>query len=160
MRWVKIKRSPSSDEGTFGELTTDNGFTCKTGELPDRGNKQDISCIPPGKYPARWYASGRPSMSGRPCYHVDDVPGRFGIEIHPANLMGDKEVGFSKQVEGCIALGVSIGLFQEGEQIGHVLPPLSRCQRGMTLSKQATAAFEEAMRDSNGQQENFELTIE
>lgn len=105
MRSAKLTRIDSSDQGTFGVLITDSGFTCRTGELPWHDNQADRSCIPPGKYNVTW----RFSAKHGDCYHVENVPGRTNVEIHSANLMGDKDKGFQCQLLGCIAPGLTVG---------------------------------------------------
>lgn len=160
MRTATLTRKASDDQGTDGKIEADTGFFCASGEEPDRDNAPDISCFPKGKYMARWYASGRPSMAGKSCYHVDDVPGRFGIEIHAANFYGDASKGWIKQVEGCIALGMEIAVFAAGTNYGHSHPLLVNPQRGLVSTQEAVAAFERAMRNDAGEQEDFELTVQ
>lgn len=111
MKQVTIIRTSRGDEGTFGKLSTqldDKDFYCVTGELPWRDNKTSISCIPVGVYQCDYAKSPSKGM----CYHVRNVPDRGGILIHSANWMGDKSEGFYSQVEGCIALGMSLSKMQ------------------------------------------------
>lgn len=124
---VKIKRLETSDQGTFGRLTTNN-FTCYTGELPSRDNKSNISCIPKGKYVCDWSYSPR---FKRNMYGVAPVKDRAGIRIHAANLMGDDSKGFKRQLNGCIALGLKLGVIDR--------------QRALLLSKPAIRQFEDLM---------------
>ena len=105
MKKATLTRKESSDEGTFGLLSY-GGATVFTGELPDRGNAPGVSRIPAGKYTCRWTYS--PAFK-RMMYIVENVPGRSGIRIHPANLMGDKSKGFLSHLLGCIALGERVG---------------------------------------------------
>jgi hypothetical protein len=42
-------------------------------------------------------------------YWIKDVPMRSFCLIHPANLAGDVNKGFRTQLEGCLALGYSLG---------------------------------------------------
>lgn len=148
MKTVRIKRKESSDHGTFGVLTTDDGFTCLTGELPDRNNQNSISCIPKGTYRVKWGLS----PSHGPCYHVQGVNGRTHILIHSANVMGDTQKGFAAQVLGCIALGKTCETFKPG-----TIPTLkmTQPQKGITQSKAMVAEFVKRL----GQQE-FQLIIE
>lgn len=68
-------------------------FDCYTLELPWRENKQNISCIPIGRYPIR------PRTSKKYGLHLEvlNVPDRSYILIHEAN--------FVSQLRGCIAVG-------------------------------------------------------
>jgi hypothetical protein len=143
MKKAILTRTETSDEGTFGTLLTDSGFTCRTGELPWRDLNGDgvsdlgASCIPPGKYLCIW----RDSPKFGPCYHVEDVPGRTKILIHSANFMGDKSKGFRCQLEGCIAPGLAVKVLNG--------------QKGVSSSREALSRLE-----SDLGLEPFELTIE
>jgi hypothetical protein len=136
MRKVMLIRNESGDEGTFGTILTDSGFTCRTGELPWRNNQQGLSCIPEGIYFCSWRLSKRHGL----CYHIDSVPNREGIEIHSANFVGDRNMGLKYQVLGCIAIGLGIGKLDG--------------QKAVLRSRQGLAAFEDEMKC-----ETFELTI-
>ncbi len=148
MKTVKIKRQESGEEGTFGILTTDSGFTCLTGELPDHQNQSNLSSIPKGTYKCRWASSPKYGM----CYHVEGVPGRSDVLIHPANLMGDTNRGRVTQLHGCIALGKSKEVFQPS-----AVPQLkmTQPQKGIAASKKTVEEFVAHL----GQQE-FQLIIE
>lgn len=108
MRRATLWREPSTDEGTFGSLLTDSAFHCKTGELPWRENANGASCIPPGLYVCMYRLSPIHGM----CYHVENVPGRSGVEIHSANWMGDKAKGKKCQLLGCIAPGEGVAVLE------------------------------------------------
>lgn len=148
MKTVRLKRQECCDEGTFGVLTADNGFSCVTGELPDRNNAQSVSCIPKGTYRCRWGNSPKYGM----CYHVLNVPGRSNVLIHPANLMGDVQKGYCTQLEGCIALGKAKEVFQPA-----AVPKLkmSKPQRGISGSKATVEQFVKLLN-----QEEFTLIVE
>jgi hypothetical protein len=103
-RFAVLTRTETDDSGTFGTLTTDNGFFCYTGELPWRENASGRSCIPAGVYRAVWATSPRHGE----CYHLQKVEGRTDIEIHSANWMGDEAKGLKCQLLGCIAPGRAI----------------------------------------------------
>lgn len=57
---------------------------------------------------------------------------RAGIRKHPANLMGDKSLGYRAQLNGCIAAGERLGWI-EG-------------QKALLLSAPAVRRLEAAMR--------------
>jgi len=104
---VTIRRQPSTDHGTFGRLSVDgHAFTAYTGELPWRDNRKGASCIPAGIYHCIWALSPRFKRS---TYRLVEVPGRSGVLIHPANLVGDRALGLQAQVQGCIVLGERLG---------------------------------------------------
>lgn len=136
MRTAILKRAENTDAGTFGTLVTDSGFACRTGELPWRSNKAMSSCIPPGTYQCAWKFS--PKFGD--CYHVENVPGRTAILIHPANFVGDRARGFKSEVLGCITVGTSIA-------------PMDG-QLAVWSSKLALSALEKDLGN-----EPFELTI-
>lgn len=74
-------------------------------ELPDKGNRTGVSSIPAGRYTCVWDQS--PSKGW--CYHLQDVPGRSYILIHPGNWAGDLHKGFYSDLRGCIAVGMGLG---------------------------------------------------
>lgn len=131
-----LTRTETGDLGTFGSLEFD-GFKCVTGELPERGNAQMISCIPAGVYTCKITHSTR---HNRDMYEIMDVPGRTGVRFDVANLMGDEAKGYEAEVDGCVALGRSRGLV--------------RGQAGITGSQAAVDEFNVFL---HGQ--DFELTI-
>ena len=95
---ASITRTTSSDQGTFGVLRF-GPTVAHSLELPWRENKRQRSCIPPGTYRCVRVKSPRMGI----VYQVLDVPGRDHVLIHPANLAGDVDLGFTSQLEGCIA---------------------------------------------------------
>ncbi len=99
---VTIRRQPSDDKQTLGELSlTEPGkpdFHCKTLELPWLGNQQRVSCIPVGTY----RLVPRSSQKFGDHLHVQsteggEVPGRSFILIHRGN--------YHTQILGCILVG-------------------------------------------------------
>jgi len=130
-----LERLESSDQGTFGRITFGN-TTLFTGELPERDNASNTSCIPAGKYTCRWTFS---NAFKRTMYLVDNVPNRAGIRIHSANFMGDNPP-YKKQLHGCIALGERLGIMDG--------------QKAVLLSAPAVRKLESAMN-----QQPFELEI-
>lgn len=105
MRLV-IDRGPTADVGTFGHADA-NGVAWDSLELPWRGNAPNLSCIPPGIYKAIALHSLK---FGRMVYRLLAVPGRMDVEIHPANWAGDVEKGLHSDLEGCLALGETVGM--------------------------------------------------
>ena len=97
---VRLVRTQSGDQGTFGLLLFDDRFLY-TGELPWRGNKPNYSCIPAGNYEVRV----RHSPKYGEVYHVTNVEGRSYILFHQGNYCGDRLLGFKTNVQGCILLG-------------------------------------------------------
>lgn len=152
MKQAILDRTESGDEGTFGwlrvlnELTGDVVFSCATAELPWRDNAPMLSCIPVGVYEFRWR---KDSPAHGECYEAVKVPGRSNIQIHPANLAGDESKGYTKQLDGCIAPGMSVVQFKAGKK-----PAGERDQRGVSASKAATQNLVAALR-----KEPFVLTI-
>lgn len=90
MRKALLPRTEISEDGTFGRILTDSGFTCFTVENTNLR-------IPPGVYICVW----APSPAHGHCYHLQDVPGRSFIEIHAAN--------WADELLGCISPGTSMG---------------------------------------------------
>jgi hypothetical protein len=103
---VKLKRFPSSDEGTFGSIRIDTGVPFSSIELPWRDNHPRYSCIPVGNYHCVWAYS--PKLL-RYCFHVEDVPARSEILFHAINWAGDVTRGLKSDSEGCIGVGMRIG---------------------------------------------------
>lgn len=112
MRRVTLTRSASTDQGTPGNIISDCGFTCLSLELPWRGNKENLSCIPIGTYPVTWRYSNVHGM----CFHVENVLNRTAIEIHAGNFAGDTTLGFRSDLLGCIAPGLITGVMS-GQQV-------------------------------------------
>lgn len=79
-------------EGTNGSLFWDKGFICHTIELPWQDNRPRVSCIPEGTYRV---GAGYSRRLGKVLL-IDQVPGRSGILMHPAN-------DALRELKGCIA---------------------------------------------------------
>lgn len=94
---AKLVRVEETLDGTLGVLALDGEALAVTLELPDRGNRQDVSCIPPGRYMCRRVESPR---FGR-TFEVTGVPGRSHILFHKGNTGED--------THGCILLGEKFG---------------------------------------------------
>src|SRR3990167_9842271 len=138
MKEAFLTRTETGDEGTFGEIKHGEQSWLSL-ELPWRDNLPGKSCIPSGDYLFRWRSD---SPKNGECFETwddpttplkEDVEGRSAIQIHPANLAGDRDYGYACQLEGCIAPGKGIAVFW-------VKPPAAadvRPQRGITQSRQA-----------------------
>ena len=79
-------------EGTQGALEWNGTLVCYTIELPWLQNQRRISCIPEGEY----VLQKRFSPKFKWHIHLQNVPGRDFILIHPAN-------DARKELLGCIA---------------------------------------------------------
>ena len=79
-------------EGTQGVLEWNGTVVCYTIELPWLENQRRISCIPEGEY----VLQKRFSPKFKWHIHLQNVPGRDFILIHPAN-------DAKKELLGCIA---------------------------------------------------------
>jgi len=80
----------NSKQGTLGALDGTDGFSIKTGELPWKNNRRNVSCIPLGIYDCVWNADKKK-------YDVLGVPNRTGIQIEIGNRVSD--------ILGCILTG-------------------------------------------------------
>lgn len=101
MKTAYLYRKEYTDQGTFGYFVC-NGIYWNSLELPDRGNRSNISCIPIGEYicKIRYSPSFRKYL-----YCLQNVKNRSYILIHGANFAGDTSLGFQTHLHGCIALG-------------------------------------------------------
>jgi uncharacterized protein DUF5675 len=122
-----ITRFDRGDQGCFGRLET-YGLTCYSGELPDRDNQSNLSCVLPGIYQVAWTYS--PAFK-RFMYLLLGTAPRAGIRKHSANLMGDILKGLKAQLNGCIALGERLGWIDG--------------QKALLLSAPAIRRFEDHM---------------
>lgn len=114
MQVVHIKRNNESDHGSFGVLSAPEvGFSCFTGELPWKGNRNRVSCIPVGVYIVRI----RQSPKYGTIFHLTDVEGRTYILIHWGNFCGDVEKGLKSHTAGCILLGKKKGVLGDQKAV-------------------------------------------
>jgi uncharacterized protein DUF5675 len=91
-----LNRTDFTDKSTIGDLFLDGNWQCFTLELPCRNPNGGKICIPEGKYELLMQWSTRFGMDTP---HLQNVPDRTFIEIHPGNKPED--------TEGCILLGQS-----------------------------------------------------
>ena len=99
-----LTRSESTDHGTRGVLLAGD-LALHVLEPPDRGNRPNRSCIPPGLYQVRPHISPR---FGR-VLAVAEVPDRTHILIHAGNVGGDVELGYHTHTLGCLLPGLRRG---------------------------------------------------
>jgi hypothetical protein len=118
---VGLRRLRHGDQGTKGVLILPDGVFCNTMELPWRGNRPNVSCIPCGEYDV----AVRESPRFGKIYEVRNVPGRSYILFHAGNFAGDVSLGYRTHVEGCILLGKYFGEI-EGQQAVMVSRPVVR----------------------------------
>lgn len=128
-----LKRYEFSDEGTFGRLVTPFDTYYYSLELPDKENKQNISCIPKGNYICTFSPFG---IKGTHHYLLLNVPNRTEIFIHSGNFAGDKEKGLHSDIEGCILLGGAVG---------QMVNPEGKTQKSLMSSHSAVDKFEAEM---------------
>ena len=100
---VELLRWKPTPDGWFGVLRTPSGKYYWTVELPWRGNKHDVSCIPARRY--RCGFTWSPHFA-RKTYQVLAVPGRSGIRLHRCN--------FASELLGCIGIGRKVAKFPNG----------------------------------------------
>lgn len=139
MRKVLLTRNESGPDGTFGRIATDNMFQASTLELPWANNKPNESCIPAGVYLCAMTDSPKYGK----VYEIKGVPGRTHILVHPAN--------WSHQLQGCLAIGRSEGMVRDARRGGAF--------RGILSSRDAVLGFMADLTDSEGKQQDFELTV-
>ena len=94
---MTLNRSIFTDRSTIGEIYLDGKFECYSLELTTRYIPNQKNCIPAGKYEMLMQYSTRFKMDTP---HLQNVPGRTFIEIHPGNKPED--------TEGCILVGQTI----------------------------------------------------
>jgi len=121
MKTVLLTRSSTGEQGTFGSLAF-AGQLLRTAELPDHGNRCNVSCIPVGDYPCNLVRSPRFGT----VYHVGEVPGRTGVLIHGGNLAGDSERGWRTHSHGCILPGLHQGRLGDQRAVLCSRPALGR----------------------------------
>lgn len=98
-----LLRDPSTDEGTPGVLAWGHS-AWRSLELPWLDNLPKRSCIPAGTYRCALVDSPR---FGR-VYHIQRVPGRSAVLIHPGNWAGGIPA-WRTHVQGCVLLGERLG---------------------------------------------------
>jgi len=115
MNTVILNRYGTSQFGTFGRvyIISPDWYTCFSLEPPQRGNQQDISCIPKGEYQVEFAYSPHFGY----VYHILDVSDRSNILIHSGNYGGDRGLGWISDTYGCILLGRKVGYLRNQKVI-------------------------------------------
>lgn len=97
MRIIHLERFAYTPMGAFGRMVLSDDLTFFTIERPWQHNQPNISCIPAGCYTMK-----KDDFQGKyPNYKVLDVPSRWAIELHRANVASD--------LQGCIGIGSALG---------------------------------------------------
>lgn len=94
----RFTRQAHPELQTLGTITLYDEWNCaiafaKTLELPDKGNKQDVSRIPAGEYDVIIRKSRKYGYH----FHITGVDGRKWILIHAGN--------YFTQIRGCVLVG-------------------------------------------------------
>lgn len=104
---INVKREPSTDKATIGELSINGVHECYTledvvreveGEPVEKWKIKGKTAIPRGRYEVLMTYSPK---FGRVMPQITGVPGFDGIRIHPGNTDAD--------TEGCLLVGTSRG---------------------------------------------------
>ena len=114
-------RGGTSDHGTFGRLLVEGRFFCFIAEPPWRGNRPQVSCVPPGDYVVEPWHSKRFPQS----YHLCDVPERTAILTHSGNLAGDRSKQFITHTLGCLLPGLKLGYIGKQKAVFLSLPAMN-----------------------------------
>jgi hypothetical protein len=104
-RIVRLRRFEKSDQGIFGEMSTDSGFSIYIGECPDRDNAPGLSCVRPDRYSVEGVETPRHGWA----YKLEDKHGRTGVLFHAGNFVGDRTKGYKSNSEGCLIPGRAVG---------------------------------------------------
>jgi hypothetical protein len=89
---LTVERGPDDGTAILGRLLANGIFECYT--LEPSASRPEYPCIPAGTYPVEMLESPR---FGQITPHLQNVPGRSLIEIHPGNNAED--------TEGCLLVG-------------------------------------------------------
>jgi len=112
---LTIKRYATAWGGTFARAAATNaaGATVWQGYTLEEqwvNNQRDISCIPAGRYRAKFRTPENTPTTVRKMYVYEllDVPNRSGILIHAGKASGD-QAATEEWLKGCIAPGTMVG---------------------------------------------------
>ena len=115
MKTVKLFRTETGKQGTFGFFKLPCDLQLNTGEPPWKNNRPNVSCIPEGRYIVRRYASSRFGYVYRLCDTM--TAPRAAILIHTGNLAGDIEMGLLSHTHGCILPGLYMGAYKNQKAV-------------------------------------------
>lgn len=126
MRRVELIRVEQTEEATIGVLVVDGESICWTLEEPWRQNKQNVSCIPIGRYPLvlEYSPSKRQKL-----WTIKDVPDRSYVRIHRGNTVDD--------TEGCPLTGSTPGVLNGKRAVLGSRKAFIRFMSGMADEKEA-----------------------
>lgn len=94
---LELRRTCTSDSGTYGVFQYQEIPLCVCMELPWRKNASFVSCIPAGCFECTPEVDAE---KGR-IFRLHNVPGRDGVLIHTANR--------TRELRGCLAPGLYFG---------------------------------------------------
>lgn len=97
---IRLVRTVTGKEGTFGVLHDGAYPLCVTCEDPWNDNKEGESCIPAGTY----NVTPHNGTKYKGVWILNDVPGRSAILIHHGNTIRD--------TRGCILTGQRFGVWR------------------------------------------------
>lgn len=105
---AEIIRVEVGMEGTFGVVTLDGRAFCVDMEPPDRGNAQNVSCIPAGTYTCKRVKSPLiERITGgkwKETFMIMNVLGRTSVLFHSGT--------FVENTRGCVLLASSFAKLQ------------------------------------------------
>lgn len=95
--YAELIRLEKGSAGLFGVLCLAGAVFCLTLEQQDRENRENVSCIPVGRYVCQRVLSPRFGET----FEIMDVPNRSHILFHKGNVVED--------TRGCVLLGQRSG---------------------------------------------------
>ncbi len=136
---ARLKRYPSTDQGTLGRLYLPNGLQLCSIELPDRQNQTSISRIPAGEYKVKPWKSRKFGS----VWILEDVKGRTYILIHKGNVAGDRALGYRTHSNGCILLGVKFATIYGQLAVSNSAKALRECHKALDGLDEFTLIIED-----------------
>lgn len=127
-----LTRIEQGERGTNGRITFNGNHICYTIERPWLDNQRRISCIPEGTYVLKRRFS--PKFLWH--LHLQDVPDRDLILLHPANTAITELNGCIAPVTAITELGKGIGSKKAVTKLTEVIFPLLSKGETVTLKIQ------------------------
>jgi hypothetical protein len=118
-----LSRMIFTNQSTIGELCIDGEHECWTLEPTSRQGNGPV-CIPAGRYEILMQWSTRFKIDTP---HIQNVPGRTFIEIHPGN--------FPKDTHGCILPGVTKDTDSVGNSREAYLKLVNKIEQNLSVGK-------------------------